>query len=297
MIHADNLGRSFGPYTYTVERERISKLATAIGETDPRYHDLAAARAAGLPDLPAPPTLATCYGLWANPALLGELAAIGAPLPRLLHGEQSYAYYAPVFAGDSLISATMIVGLEQKRGQSGPFERLTLETTLRNQHGELALIDRLVVVVRGDHEAPGVGNTSPSGADAQEAVLKLPPLTAEDFTRYAEASGDHNPLHTDDAHARAAGMGGVIAHGMLVMGAMGRVAAALAGSSELRSLQCRFRDKTRPGDVLRCGGSITAAYERDGQAIIEAELWARGTDGSLKASGTLVAGPPTREAA
>jgi acyl dehydratase len=152
MIPPDSLGRSFGPYVYPVERARIRALAAAVGESDPIYYDLAAAQAAGLPDLPAPPTLATCYGLWANTALIDELAAIGAPLPRQLHGEQSYAYYAPVFAGDTLSSTTVIVGLEQKRGQSGPFERLTLETTLCNQHGELAIIDRLVVVVRGEAE-------------------------------------------------------------------------------------------------------------------------------------------------
>ncbi|MBX0326926.1 MaoC family dehydratase N-terminal domain-containing protein [Oscillochloris sp. ZM17-4] len=149
MISADTLGRSFGPYTYTVERERVRLLAAAVGELAPAYHDLAAARAAGLPDLPAPPTLATCYGLWANPALLADLAALGAPLPRLLHGEQSYSYHAPVFAGDTLRSTTTVVGLEQKRGQSGPFELLTLETRLHNQRGELAIVDRLVVVVRG----------------------------------------------------------------------------------------------------------------------------------------------------
>jgi acyl dehydratase len=150
MISAEHLGRSFGPYTYPVDRERIALLAAAVGEGDPAYHELAAARGAGLPDLPAPPTLATCYGLWANPALLAELAAIGAPLPRLLHGEQAYAYHAPVYAGDTLTSTTTIVGLEQKRGQSGPFELLTLETRLHKQRGELALVDRLVVVVRGE---------------------------------------------------------------------------------------------------------------------------------------------------
>ncbi|MEI7770052.1 MAG: MaoC/PaaZ C-terminal domain-containing protein [Chloroflexales bacterium] len=124
--------------------------------------------------------------------------------------------------------------------------------------------------------------------------LELPPLSAADLARYAEASGDHNPLHTDDAHARAAGLDGVIAHGMLVMGQIGRVAAALAGPVDLRSLDVRFRDKTRPGEALRCGGAITARYERDGQGIVEAELWARGPDGSVKASGSLVAALPRR---
>ncbi|MBX0326927.1 MaoC family dehydratase N-terminal domain-containing protein, partial [Oscillochloris sp. ZM17-4] len=106
--------------------------------------------------------------------------------------------------------------------------------------------------------------------------LGVPALVAEDFARYAEASGDHNPLHVDEAHARSTGLDGVIAHGMLVMGQLGRVAAALAGPTGLRSLSTRFRDKTRPGDALRCGGAITAAYERGGEGIVEAELWARG---------------------
>jgi acyl dehydratase len=150
MISDDNLGRSFGPYTYHVERGRVARLAAALGEAAPIYHDLGAAQAAGLADLPAPPTMATCFGLWANEALLAELAAIGAPLPCLLHGEQSYAYYAPLLAGDTLTSTTTIVGLEQKRGQSGPFQLLTLETLLVNQHGELAILDRLVVVARGE---------------------------------------------------------------------------------------------------------------------------------------------------
>lgn len=150
MIDPANLGRSFGPYTVTVERDHVRGLAAALGEADPRYYDLEAARAAGLPDLPAPPTLPTRYGLWANPPLLAELGAIGAPLPRLLHGEQHYSYPAPLFAGDTLTASPAIVGLEAKAGQSGPFELLTLETRWRNQRGEEAVVDRLVVVVRGE---------------------------------------------------------------------------------------------------------------------------------------------------
>ncbi len=152
MIDPSNLGRAFGPYSVTVEREHVRALAQTLGVVDPRYHELEAARAAGLPDLPAPPTLPTRYGLWANPPLLAELAAIGAPLPRLLHGEQSYSYLAPVFAGDTLTASPAIVALEAKAGQSGPFELLTLETRWRNQHGAETVVDRLVVVVRGEHE-------------------------------------------------------------------------------------------------------------------------------------------------
>lgn len=150
MIDQANLGRHFGPYQVTVTREAIQAMATTLGATEPLYHDLAAAQAAGYPDLVAPPTLPTRYGLWANPALLAELDALGAPLPRLLHGEQLYQYNVPILAGDTLTSQPTIVGLERKQGQSGPFELLTLETRWINQRGEEALVDRLVVVVRGE---------------------------------------------------------------------------------------------------------------------------------------------------
>jgi acyl dehydratase len=150
MIDPSHIGRMFGPYTYHVERAQIRRMAEALGERRPIYHNPAAAQAAGLPDLPAPPTLATCYGLWANPALLAELDALGAPLPRLLHGEQRYAYHAPIYAGDTLTARPTIIDITLKSGRSGPFALLTLETSLHNQRGELAIVDRLVVVVRGE---------------------------------------------------------------------------------------------------------------------------------------------------
>lgn len=150
VIDQAHIGRSFGPYTYRVTREQIRALAMAVGESNPIYHDPAAAQAAGWADLPAPPTLATCYGLWANTPLLAELAALGAPLPRLLHGEQRYAYHTPVIAGDTLTARTTIIDISPKTGRSGPFALITLETSLHNQHGELAIVDRLVVVRQAD---------------------------------------------------------------------------------------------------------------------------------------------------
>lgn len=150
MIDPTHLGRSFGPYTVMVQREQIRRFAETLGLPERVYYDEAEARAAGLPDLPAPPTLATCYGLWANPALLAELDSLGAPLLRLLHGEQSYVYHTPVFAGDTLTGAPTIAGLARKDGRRGPFQVLTLETRWRNQRAELAITDRLVVVVLGE---------------------------------------------------------------------------------------------------------------------------------------------------
>lgn len=128
--------------------------------------------------------------------------------------------------------------------------------------------------------------------DAFQVGAALPefmvgPLVAADFVRYAAASGDYNPLHTDPAFAQAAGLDGVIAHGMLVMGFLGRFAANVARPTGLQSFDVRFRAPTRPGETLRCGGTVTAHIPHSSDAtLLHVDLWVRGADDQLKASGT-----------
>jgi acyl dehydratase len=111
------------------------------------------------------------------------------------------------------------------------------------------------------------------------------PLTPADFAQYAAASGDQNPLHLHAETAYAAGQPDVIAHGMLVMGMLGRVVGLFTESGALRELHTRFVAPTFPGEVLHCGGRVTA-LEDD---WITGELWARNADGALKAAGAFVA--------
>jgi acyl dehydratase len=76
-------------------------------------------------------------------------------------------------------------------------------------------------------------------------------FTKEQIAAYAQASGDHNPIHLDDDFARTVGLPGVIAHGMLQMGLMATVAAEAAGGTEkLRRLYCRFAGMVVPGDTV-----------------------------------------------
>jgi acyl dehydratase len=77
-------------------------------------------------------------------------------------------------------------------------------------------------------------------------------FTREQIVAYAEASGDHNPIHLDDDFARTVGLPGIIAHGMLQMGIMGTVAAEAAGGADkLRRLYCRFAGMVVPGDDVK----------------------------------------------
>jgi acyl dehydratase len=76
-------------------------------------------------------------------------------------------------------------------------------------------------------------------------------FTADQIAAYAEASGDHNPIHLDEEFARSVGLPGVIAHGMLQMGILATVASeAVGGAGRLRRLYCRFAGMVEPGDTV-----------------------------------------------
>jgi 3-hydroxybutyryl-CoA dehydratase len=77
-------------------------------------------------------------------------------------------------------------------------------------------------------------------------------LTQPMLNAYADASGDHNPIHIDDAFAKTTVMGGTIAHGMLVLSFISEMMAATFGEQWLASgsLDVRFRAPARPGDTV-----------------------------------------------
>jgi acyl dehydratase len=96
-------------------------------------------------------------------------------------------------------------------------------------------------------------------------------FTEAQIAAYAEASGDHNPIHLDEAFARSVGLPGVIAHGMLQMGLLAGVA---GDPGRLRRLSCRFAGMVRPGDTVtfraeeREGRVQLTALNQDGQPVV-----------------------------
>ncbi len=91
-------------------------------------------------------------------------------------------------------------------------------------------------------------------------------LTREDLRRYAEASGDHNPIHLDDAVAREFGLAdGVIAHGMLVMGRLAAYVQWALEGSDPTAFRVRFRSPVRPGVPLVLSGRVVSA---DGDRVV-----------------------------
>lgn len=76
-------------------------------------------------------------------------------------------------------------------------------------------------------------------------------VTRADLVRYAEASGDHNPIHQDDQVAQSVGLPGVIAHGMYTMALAARAVESWFPGAEVVSLGCKF---TSPVVVPAEGG-------------------------------------------
>jgi acyl dehydratase len=120
------------------------------------------------------------------------------------------------------------------------------------------------------------------------------PMTHLRLVRYAGASGDFNPLHTDPKIGEAVGVGGIIAHGMLIMGFVGQMLSNYAGPTALRKFNVRFKGMTHLNDAITCTGTITNKYEADGEARIKGKVQAADQNGDVKVTGTFEASLPHR---
>ena len=145
VIDRSFIGTASEPRTIEVEKGHLKFFAKATGQTDPIYFDEAAARAAGHPALPAPPTFAFSLGLGAR-AKKGDAFDIIADLRKILHGEQSFTYHHVLYAGDTVTLVTTTQDIYEKR--NGALEFLVQDTAFTNQHGQLCVEMRTVTVVR-----------------------------------------------------------------------------------------------------------------------------------------------------
>ncbi|QBD80557.1 dehydratase [Ktedonosporobacter rubrisoli] len=120
------------------------------------------------------------------------------------------------------------------------------------------------------------------------------PVTHLQLVRYAGASGDFNPLHTDPRIGEEIGTGGIIAHGMLIMGFVGQMLSDYVGPTALRKFNVRFKGMTHLGDVITCSGTITSKDEVDGEGRISGKVQAADQNGDVKVVGSFVAALPRK---
>jgi acyl dehydratase len=128
-----------------IERSRLQHFAKAIGETDPIYSDVAAARDAGYHDLPVPPTFLFAAELDSG-ATMKLLADLHIPIAKLLHGEQGFAYLRPACVGDVVTVRSVVEDVYAKK--DGALEFVVKKSRATNQRDELVAELRTVLVCR-----------------------------------------------------------------------------------------------------------------------------------------------------
>lgn len=237
-------GKTYEPVTVTITADEIAAYAAASGDPNPRH--------APGPDQVASIVFPVVHGL--------PLMAVVTTDPELnvenplmiVHGEQEIVHHRPTRPGDTLVLTPVLVSVEDK-GKGATF---VARVTAATPDGAIVNDQWATIFVRG----------AGSGSERAAAPRPTPPERGETvatFTRhvdtampaaYAAASGDHNPIHLDDAVARMVGLPGVINHGLgtlsLVSG--GLVEHVAAGDpSRVRRLSVRFTDLVIPGsDVV-----------------------------------------------
>jgi acyl dehydratase len=140
----DAIGTTYPPTTYAVGREKIREYAFAVGESNPLYLDVEAARAAGYDDVVAPPMFAVVFSM---PAVAQGMfdPDVGIDFSRLVHAGQEFEWGPLVTAGDEITTTAEVSDISE-RGGRGHF---VFESTSVNQRGETVCVGRWTNIVRG----------------------------------------------------------------------------------------------------------------------------------------------------
>ncbi|MER7500997.1 MaoC family dehydratase N-terminal domain-containing protein [Nonomuraea pusilla] len=144
-LNRDFVGRSFPPSApYEVSRVKIREFAAAIGDANPIYRDREAARAAGHPDVVAPPTFPIVFSLQSGGEALMD-PDLGLNLAMVVHGEQRFEYVRPIHAGDELVTRATITDIRS----AGRNELLTVRSDVTTVAGEPVCTTYNTIVERG----------------------------------------------------------------------------------------------------------------------------------------------------
>ena len=239
-LNAELAGKQYDTSTFEVTGDAIEKYARATNDLNERY-------LSGGDEVVAPPVFPVvgAFGAFMATAMDPEL---GADLLRLVHGAEEHVLFRPLKPGDVITVTPVLESVEKK--DTG--ETFTAKATLTDQTGEAVAEVRGTMFIRGSGSGKKVltGDTAAPPTIVYEESTKID----DDQTfRYAEASGDHNPIHVDENTARMAGLPGIIVHGMCTMAIATKAAVnGLAGGdpARIKRVGVRLSKPVLPGQEL-----------------------------------------------
>lgn len=145
-VNPDLVGRTFPPTApYLVGREKVREFARAVFAASPLNSEPEAARAAGYPDVVAPPTFPVVVQEATLQQLLAEPDA-GIDFTRVVHGDQRFTYTRPVVAGDELTATLSVTSVKTLGGNA----MVTSESEIVDADGRHVVTAISTLVVRAD---------------------------------------------------------------------------------------------------------------------------------------------------
>ncbi len=218
MALADITGREYGPIRYRLDPEKVADFVEASADDPAKWVST------------APPGFAGALLFAVAPALLAD-PDLATHSHGVIHGDQSFRWHRPLTYGSELSVLGRVSKLRERGGVA--FLGFSMEVS---DSGDMVCEGESTFVLSGaesaasghaerDEPAPDAGSTG----DVYGTVISRS-ATRRDLVKYAGASRDFNPLHWDHDTAVAAGLPGVVVHGLLqsawILQAVGPVAAA-----------------------------------------------------------------------
>ena len=248
MLNKEHIGRKYAEQRWSVHADATRAFALATNDPNARYLD----EDSQPQGLVAPPMFAIAA---AAPSEILPLSDEGLTGPsgdffrRMVRGDNDVTWTDVIRPGDVLTSTAVIAGIEEKPNG----ELLRVDVSLRRDGREVVRVG-CGYFVRADNpkrDSKPLGTSEQPRGPVVHAVDMV--VTKDQPLRYAEASGDRNPIHTDDQTARLFGHPGIILQGSCTMSFIAKAAVDAFGDgnpARLKRLRVRYARPVLPGDTI-----------------------------------------------
>jgi acyl dehydratase len=253
-LSSDIVGAEAGPLEHRVDARWIMAYSAGLGETDPRYYDTASAGG-----LQVHPLFPVCYE-WPVSQPIRDLPALRPHRARLVHAQHDVLIHRMPRAEQSVLATARIVAAVQRP----PGALVVYRFDGRDASGEALTTSYFGAIYRGvqlDGPSKSIEQLpEPPPAAGDMPVLGPIVVSATAAHVYTECARIWNPIHTDLAYAKAAGLPGLILHGTATLAlSVSRIMAALdVDPRKVKRVRCRFAGMVLMPSTL----TVHAARER-----------------------------------
>jgi acyl dehydratase len=142
-LNVELVGKQYPTQIYEVGREKVREFAAAVGDDNPAYRDVEAAKALGHPDLVAPPTFAVVVTRGPQISVIDD-PDLGLDFSRVVHGDQKFQFTRPIVAGDVLHTTASVASARTMAGN----DILTIRSDVSDAEGNAVVSVFATLVAR-----------------------------------------------------------------------------------------------------------------------------------------------------